>query len=518
MARVLPWPEPRVLAEAGVALACLVLVKAALIALDPSLRFFLGDSATYYYAAIDGWVPADRSFTYPWLIRYAVLPTGSAHALLWLQSLFGVACGLLLMLWLRWAGLPRAWALLAGLLCVLEPSQLFYERMMMAESAGQLALVAMLSFAAAYVGGARPIGLWIVGMALAGMAAVSMRMSLLPVVLGLSILTPFLRALCVGPVQAGDRRWAGAFRLVGHVLLVMLVTALVHGQYKSFYGRISGTEAAYMRASGQMRLGLVAPLVKREHIERAGLPADLLDRVEHRLDDPRTRGAQLWRSDGLWLQLLQAVEAGEAEGLPSPTPWTANLHAHRLASNISAMALKDDPIGLLRMGLSTFGDYFDGEVVRHRMSSDVGHRPVPEEMVESMKERLGYDASGMLDRPGPIARVFARSAAWLTLVLFLLAPLGLWLVWTSLRRTGDTAMAAAGTERAVATARPLASRGREGRAVRLVLGFTGLGLVASQLLFSHIVSFRYLQPFPPVLFACVFLIAWDIRARLRPRR
>lgn len=502
------WFERRPLAEAGLGLACLLAVKAALIAVDPSLRFYFGDSATYYFAAIDGWIPVDRSFTYPWLLRYAVLPTGSALALLWMQALFGVASGLLLMWWLRRAGLPLPWSLAAGLLCVLEPSQLFYERMMMAESAGQLALLAMLTCVAGYVAGRRWAALWALGMALAGVAAVSMRMSLLPVVLGLSALAPFLRFHCSETRASVEGHGWMALRLAGHACMVLLATALVHQGYQGLYGRLSGTEPAYMRAEGQMRLGLVAPLVKPAHIERVGLPADLLDRLEHPLDDHRAREAQLWMPGGLWPQLLKAVEAGEAKGLPSPDHWSANLHAQRLASKVSARALQQDPMGLVRMGLATFRDYFDAEIVKVRITDDLGRFPVHEPMATSLRERLNHHPADFVEEPGPIARIFARSTGWLTAVLFMLAPVSLWLAITGLRgrgkRAGTKGGAIGGANRQV----------QEAHALRLVLGVAGLGLVASQFLFSHIVSFRYLQPLPPVFIAGVFLIAWDLRCRL----
>ena len=54
----------------------ILLLKLALLAIDPQVRFFFGDSASYLLSAESGWIPPDRSFTYPYLIRAtAVAPS-----------------------------------------------------------------------------------------------------------------------------------------------------------------------------------------------------------------------------------------------------------------------------------------------------------------------------------------------------------------------------------------------------------------------------------------------------------
>lgn len=90
--------------------------------------------------------------------------------------------------------------------------------------------------------------------------------------------------------------------------------------------------------------------------------------------------------------------------------------------------------------------------------------------------------------------LFESSRPWLTAVLFLLAPAALGLLVLRSRDPRPGMAAAA-----------------------LVLGFVGLGLVASQLLFSHIVSFRYLHPMPPILLATTALLVAGGPLRRAPR-
>ena len=58
---------------------------------------------------------------------------------------------------------------------------------------------------------------------------------------------------------------------------------------------------------------------------------------------------------------------------------------------------------------------------------------------------------------------------------------------------------------------------RRARGAALLLALTALGAVASQALFSHIVSFRYLHPLPFLVVLCVGAIASAVLAQRRSR-
>lgn len=444
-------PPPRLARETAALAVALCALKLAVLGIDPTLRFFLGDSASYLHTALTGWIPPDRSFLYGWILRASAVASHRLMAIALLQSLFGVATACLLFAIARHdLALGRRTSAALALLLALEPAQLFYERMLMAESAGTLCFVAMIAAGLAWL--RRPHWLWPGLWALAGILAVALRMSLLPVVLGFALLPPLVARLADSPALP----WR---RFATHLALAALATLCAHKGYQHLYGRLAPSRPDYMADSGYFRLGLVAPLVTPAQVARVGLPPDLLDRVGPPLHDPAAREAQIWSEDGLIARVREAAGAG----------------GNRAARKLAAYALRDDPLGLVRMGASTLRGYFDPAAVRSRLEDDLGMRPLEADTADALRRCCGYDGRGVEARRNPVLRWFAASTPWLTLCYFGLAPLALAAV---------------------------AAQWRRRRAAMLLLALTALGQVAALALFSHIVSFRYLHPLP-----ALFLLA-----------
>lgn len=446
------------------AASLLLLLKAAFLLVDPNLRLFMGDSASYLHAAISDWDPPDRSFVYPMLVEWSAVATQSAVSLVLLQTLFGVVGGLLVYWMLRRAaGVDARIALFALAVVAVEPAQLFYERMLMAEAAGLLSLLTLVASAIAYVQRGRLR--WAAVMAVSGVLAVAFRMSLLPVVLGLALLVPMLRSWHAAGEQDRGRRILAALRAGAHAVVILVCVLGAQRLYQGLYGLRFETEPTYLLASGQMRLGLVAPLVQPEHLQRVGLPAELLQTVGPTLQDHRMREAQIWQPDGLWKRIEAELDYRDAQ---------------QAARKIAVRALQAEPQALLRMGLATLMDYFDDGLAMARLRDDYGATPPDPGTVEALARHLRYDARDLAENPGLVGQMFLGSRWWLTLVLFALAPAAVTSLW-------------------------LTRKDPRRRAAACVIGFTALGLVASQLLFSHIVSFRYLHPMPVVLVLCAAL-------------
>lgn len=429
----------------------LAAIKLCLILVDPTQRFFLGDSESYLHSALTGWIPPDRSFLYGYFIRLTAVVSGDLLGLLAAQSLCGVITALLCARIVSIdLGVDRRVAALVACLLAIEPAQLFYERMVMAESLGTLCFVAMLGFGLAYQ--RRCAWPWLIAVALAGIATVALRMSLLPVVLGFVLLPPLTAAL-----ERGTRR---SWRRTGlHLLIALVATGLVHTAYQRLYGELSDGPSAYLQSSGTFRLGLLAPLVKPEHLQQAGLAPQLLQTVGPPLADPRQREAQLWLEDGLVAVLRRAAGAD----------------TEKLARQIADQALRDDPLGLLRLSVATTRDYFVAAATVPRMADDLGTRALSADMLTSLRERLNHDGSQAHALRNPAAVYFEQGGYWLIFCLFALAPLAMLALLRLWHRR---------------------------RAAVTLLALTALGLVAGHLLFSHIVSFRYLHPFPPLMLIC----------------
>src|SRR6266853_883175 len=67
----------------------IITLKFSLLALDPLPKMFMGDSGSYIWTALTGWMPEDRSFLYGYVIRWSSLWTGSLTSLLILQVFLG---------------------------------------------------------------------------------------------------------------------------------------------------------------------------------------------------------------------------------------------------------------------------------------------------------------------------------------------------------------------------------------------------------------------------------------------
>jgi hypothetical protein len=448
-------------------LVCLALVlalKALVLAIDPQARIFLGDSGSYFHTALTGWIPPDRSFLYGWLVGAVALPLQSILALVLAQTGFGVLCAMLLFGWLHVGlGLRPAVAIAAAVAFALEPAQLFYERMMMAESAGLLAFVLYFIALSAHVAGGRLA--WIPVYAVLGVLAVAFRISLMPVVLVLGLAAPLLR-LGIGGNLRGTRAWIAL-----SFILAAASTWYAHDAYKRWYGTLAESAPGYTKSVGAFRLGLVAPLVEPAHFRNSGVPPSVLDTLTIDLRDPRMREAHIWMEGGL----VRAVKSHSAD------PESA-------ARKISIKAARDDPFGLARIGLMTVADYFEPSIATPRLLDDIGTRAPDEGLVRDLRSHLRFDASRVHLERGPVTRLFVATAPWLTACLFLLAPLALLalvLGWRLPRRE-----------------------------LRLLIALCSFGLVAAHVLFSHIVSFRYLHPLPWFVLANLAVlvqIAWSRR-------
>lgn len=446
-------------------------LKLVALAIDPSVRLFLGDSGTYLHTAITDWIPPDRSFLYGWLIAATAVATQSVYSLLTVQTLFGAVSALLLYAWLAYGlRLRPVLALAAAGLFALEPTQIFYERMMMAEATGFLSLALFFCAVSLYLVSGH--WRWILVYALLGVMAVAFRISMLAVVLALSALAPFLRLACAPAVDRG-RPLLAALRVCMHLAVSLTCTAGAHGYYKQWYGELAGVAPAYTASAGIFRLGLVAPLVEVEHLRNSGVPPEALDQVTIDRHDHRTREAQIWSAGGL-VDVLRR-------------------HTHdpdRAARKISIKAARENPVGLARIGLLTVADYFDPALAEIRLQDDIGRRTLHPSLLEALRKHLRYDAAGIAETDSPATRWFELGRWWLTACLMLLAPMA---------------------------AITLAFGWRSGRReLRLLLALASLGLVAAHVLFSHIVSFRYLHPLPWFMLANLALLLdlWITRRRM----
>jgi hypothetical protein len=339
-----------------------------------------------------------------------------------------------------------AWALAAAALVAVEPAQLFYERMVMAEAFGGLAWLAFVGCALAYARHGRwP---WLLGAVLAGIAGVSLRLNGALVAIVVPVLLPWLR---LGAVPARTRLRT----VLAHSLAALLATTTLHVGYRHLVGHLTHAPPGYIAMAGPFELGLVAPLVRAEYFAGTGCPPDILQRVRPPLADPSLRELHIWRGDGLWPTMQWSCRDPDA---------AARIVADR--------ALWSNPLGLVAMSVATLRQYFDDASARWRMDSDLGRNWLGDDFVALIRDRFGFDPAPVPFRDTVTSRAFAAARWWLT-AAYLATPLyAAALGWRAWRRRDPAALAFA--------------------------TLAGL-LFASQLLLSHILSYRYLYAFPALL-------------------
>ena len=448
-----PAPIAAEMKFVGGVVAAVLGLKMVVLLLDPTVRLFMGDSASYLWSAVQGTTPPDRSFTYPMLIAATAGATDSIAALLLVQTVFGVATASLVCMILRSAFGVRRWLAAAVAIAIaLEPAQLFYERMVMTEAAGTLALVASVAAAFAYLRNGRLP--WLVVCVALGVALSSLRVGLVPLALSIGTVAVLLSMR----IHAGYRRW------ILHLAVALVATWGSHDAYKNWYAARAGGEPAYLRDAGIFRLGLVAPLVKAAHFDGLGLRADILSSVTIPLANPRLREHQIWLAGGLIDVLRQA--SGD--------------RARVLAGIIATRAILADPLGVLRLGIQTDLEYFEADWRRERLWSDLGAGQLPDPgTIDLLRTHFAYDASGVARTPSLAWSWFGYGATWLIACLFALLPMSMavaYACWPSHRR----------------------------QAVLLLL--LGAGLAIGQTLCAHIISFRYLHAFPVFVLLCIAIL------------
>lgn len=128
-------------------LFCLLVfaIKVLLLVLDPSPKLFMGDSGSYIWTALTGWIPSDRSYFYGYTIRWLALWPGSFTPLLLVQAVAGgITAVVFAIICSRLLCLSSRLSYLFGLLCALDPCQIVWERYVMTETFSLLLYVLVL--------------------------------------------------------------------------------------------------------------------------------------------------------------------------------------------------------------------------------------------------------------------------------------------------------------------------------------------------------------------------------------
>jgi len=372
---------------------------------DPDIEFFLGDSATYLSTALSSYIPPDRSYLYGFFIRLASLGGHPLNALIIIQELLGVySCLLLAYLLLRFFGCSLLVAALAALCFAVEPSELLFERYMMAESVSLFLFALFITTLMLYLrdGELRMLLL----MVTLGAGAIAMRTAYLPAIVVTGMVAVGWNAL---HGSQHLRSGGGALRRLAHPLLFLaaLVALLaLHGLPRSHSN------------SGLFLLAAWSPALDSELLASDPILQQISAGLQCDLQDEHQRVHELFLKGCLIDRIQQRF----------PDPVEANAFAQRIAMQ----ALLRRPLQVGELGLHTWLEFWDplklGQILRY----DTGADPIPEDFTALVRTHYAMDISGWNRRMTPTKDYFEHATWWHLWVVA--SPLIMLLWWLLTRR------------------------------------------------------------------------------------
>lgn len=358
--------------------------------IDPLPMFYLGDSHSYLTTAVTGWIPLDRSFVYGFVIRLTAVSSRSLTSLMVFQVFTSGLNAILIAYILQkfFSVRPRI-AFCSGLLCALEPLQLMYERYVLTEAIALFSLVIYIILILHYL--KRPRLSILAALQFVGTVLISFRLSFLSTVIVNAMLLPLLAIFVfVRSAHPLEKLSAAAavkhmlssrqlMRIVAiHLLLSLGLTYVFHLGYKYVNGKLSHKPPAYQYQSGIFLLSYLAPIVKPIDFPYTSLTENVFRNLKHDLRDRHKRAENHWQPGGLISNLNETIQNV--------------LEADHAARATALNAVKRDPIGLVRLGVSGFLDYWNLDILKCNMLSDRGDRPLPPEMVEMLSSKFSLAA------------------------------------------------------------------------------------------------------------------------------
>ena len=350
---------------------------------------FLGDSASYLHTAITGWIPPDRSFAYGLLIRASALWTGTLSPLLALQAACSVVSGLLLAVAIleTVGSRPILAATLAGAWTALEPLALLWERYVMAEACALPAFGTTVVAGLVYVRTRRVR--WLFLAHLGAIVVVSLRLPFVGSAWLATLALPLLATAGRLPLRA----------ILGHLGASVAMAVVLHGGYQTLYSRLTDGPIAYQHAAGEFLLSAWSPLLRAEDFDDPVLGRRLLESSRCDVRDHRAREGQRW-NDGCLIALLERSTGSAIE-------------ADALAGRAARRVAVRDPLGVARLALRSWLDYFDRDYVALTMRWDRREADYDSRTLAVLATHFALDGRPLPHLSTPTNRLYYAAPAWI---------------------------------------------------------------------------------------------------------
>jgi len=380
-------------------------IKFALLAIDPNPKLFMGDSGSYLWTALSGWIPPDRSFLYGFVIRWVSLTTTSLTSLLILQAFLAAGTAILLAFICRnLFSISARLSYFAGLLCAIDPLELIWERYLMAETISLFCYAAMLAFSISYL---KRKHLWqLLFVQILALSTISFRISYLLVVQATTIILPIIAFLPLFSARQITESRARVAKSLGiHLAFSMSLMFGLHFGYKQVNGLLAGRPPAYLYSSGLGILAVWAPALQPSDSPDPRLAQIIAQGAEFHLTNLQLRNSQLF-SKGYLVDRWKKAASDLAV-------------ADQVAKQTALHALSRRPIEIFSLGWKTFLGYFDRHQIHRQAKSDLGKTDWPKPIARIMAKRLHLapPAHGEAKRHSLLQRYFLRALPYYYFVI-----------------------------------------------------------------------------------------------------
>ena len=356
-------------------------IKLLLLWLDPTPKLFMGDSWSYIWTALTGWIPGDRSYFYGYLVRWLAVWPHSFTPLLVIQALASGATAIVFaLICSRFFDMSNSLSFLFGLLCALDPCQLVWERYVMTETFSLLVYVLVLYWSLAYL---RDRRLWQLAVVQAlSVLLIGFRMSYLLIVQACTILLPLIAfARCAFPVlrkQSKTRTPEAAVLTIGltHVIASVAMMFVMHGAYKYANGWLSSREPAYLYDAGAHLAAVWAPALEPSDASDPRFGEVIANGHQFKIKNLHLRNAQQF-GDGLLVKRWREIEKD---------PRTND----RIARETAINALRRRPLEIAGLAVRTYLGYWNPGSIRRYARIDLGYGKLSDDQIKLLAEKFGF--------------------------------------------------------------------------------------------------------------------------------
>ena len=389
-------------------------IKLLLLWLDPTPKLFMGDSGSYIWTAVTGWIPGDRSYFYGYLVRWLAVWPHSFTPLLVVQALASGAIAIVFaLICSRFFEMSNRLSFLFGLLCALDPCQLVWERYVMTETFSLFVYVLVLYWSLAYL---RDRRLWQLAVVQAlSVLLIGFRMSYLLVVEACTVLLPLIAfARCVFSVlrkQSKTRTPEAAVLTIGltHVIASVAMMFVMHGAYKYANGWLSSREPAYLYDAGAHLAAVWAPALEPSDASDPRFGEMIANGPQFKIKNLHLRNAQQF-GDGLLVKRWREIEKDPGKN-------------DRVARETAINALRRRPLEIVGLAMKTYLGYWNIGSIRWYARSDLGYGKLGDDQIKMLAEKFGFQTVKYLPaQPYSLLQQYFL-AAWPYYFIVIISPL-----------------------------------------------------------------------------------------------